>query len=1822
MYHLQEGNPPAGYTKEDIEWNFMFVQNTDPSDTATYRQTLGQPNEQGVYEFFIGDIMKVPNDKISTDVSVVKRWADASGNVTSAWPEGIDSITVQLMQTNGSTIKDVNVNSYYTQNDDSVTWDSVKQKVIMPTSTAEDLKWEHLDKDSLDSGWWYVIQEVSVNDGTNDIPLNNGTVTVGGKTYEAVIGDVGYGQHLTATVVNAEQTDFTFTKSWVLPEEGSMKYVGDVGALENQTIEFNADDLLVVAQLKRFYTNSDGVEVEDTGFTGPKSQYMTIIGGNTSDTAQMIGFNGDTIDDTQAINMVPGEYSQSGWAFNWYNLPAVGYIGGHMVNFTYKAVEKAVYIKPSVVQTVTGQSEYVNVTSRFTKTVETPTAVTNTYNDDSDSLSVTVKKVWVDSNGNPLTNAEKAALPSGAAVTVKLVQASVENAAGIFEEVNEGITVTVRRYSWDSSGEKWCDDILVKGAEINDDIIIEFNNNIAIYNKEGTNIRNITIDGNKVKFTAESKNVTLVVQLSNTPQSIIGYEEGTAPNAVPDPTIGTLVATANNPITLNSTNNWKHTWSNLPKQDEGGNPIYYYIVEDSNSVPSGYTVEYEMEGGTPKKISSMSGTLTVKNKGSEESKTSISITKTWAGDEDDKSLRPTAQQYAAMVKLYVGDTEIPGKTPTVTDNDDNTYTVTYSDLPTYDSNKEKIIYKVIETPVDGYEADKTEALDGETITNTKVKNGSLRITKAVTIDGEPVAQVDERLKGLADGTYYFNVYNSDGTTLATKADGSAIGDIIITVTNGVAVSAPVEVTDLAAGDYVIKEDQDKSTNKAAKLIDKDTSGKQVSVVAGVTGTSAALATLTNDYDLTSLTVEKAWKTTWPTDVVSVQATISATGTDTAIGTLIAKSTGATTAQVDLTSSSATKTWNNLPVYDNAGNKIAYSVAETSVTMTDGTVYTAETAVKLSDVFTTTAAPQDTTTTITNTPVTTHVPVDKAWLFADNSNTWPADVTVVVNLMKQIGTGNKEVAATVTLDSSKTSHDFTNLPKYKGMNEIVYTVEEGAVTGGTLDISKFDVTVSGNAAGFHITNTEKKAGLTITKIVTGKTVALTQEEKAKITFTITGDASFQTITKTLNDFTESNGTYTLTLDQSNGIQSGKAYTVTETGANLEKYTRVTTIESTDYQQSAENEINPTAQVTVDATSGQGSVTVTNTYTGEKVPVEVTKSWAKPDDLPENSSITVELSATVEGKPYVLTGVTTTQTLSATTAPAWYYKWENLPKYDDAEKLITYSVTETGITIAGNEIPAEELDSYKIAADETNTDYHFYLKNQIPTLTKTALKSWSQNTLPENTSVTLKITATTQTQTEDIFEKLVGVTGNQEQTLTGTDATYTANWTANWSNLPKYYKGEEITYTISETEYKIGTKTYTPAEMDAVIASGYDASFTNALPTTERHATKQWVDNNDANHKRPASITFTLSGTWDDNGTAMDVDLSAFGVIAEKTISPDTNGVWPQVDWTNLPVYTLGGKLITYGVEESAVTGYTPTYVWVEDTKTWTVTNTEETVNIPVSKVWGTGAWPEEVDSVKVGLYTQANSEADLVAVNDDNGQPMTVTLTSAQPNTFSNLPKYRNGELITYKVQEIEVVVTTQDNGQKTYTMESEPKVTDVFTVTYVHPDAGNSYNATVTNAIGGTSINLLKVVQGTETPISGAKFTLTKKSGEAYSVFEEAESDANGEIVFNGLEVGEYRLEETHIPTGYLRTSSGRFIYFKVDASGVSRIDSGTDAIPTSDSTVTYDSETTTFTVGNTPGAALPATGGPGTTLYYVAGSALLLLALALLLFRKKQNYD
>ena len=72
--------------------------------------------------------------------------------------------------------------------------------------------------------------------------------------------------------------------------------------------------------------------------------------------------------------------------------------------------------------------------------------------------------------------------------------------------------------------------------------------------------------------------------------------------------------------------------------------------------------------------------------------------------------------------LLADGTEVEVAAPivkTVTDNGDNTYTVTFENLPKY-SEGEEIPYTVKEDAIDGYEAKDgiDEAADGETITNT------------------------------------------------------------------------------------------------------------------------------------------------------------------------------------------------------------------------------------------------------------------------------------------------------------------------------------------------------------------------------------------------------------------------------------------------------------------------------------------------------------------------------------------------------------------------------------------------------------------------------------------------------------------------------------------------------------------------------------------------------------------------------------------------------------------------------------------------------------------------------------------------------------------------------------------------------------------------------------------------------------------------------------------------------------------------------------------------------------------------------------------------
>jgi len=99
--------------------------------------------------------------------------------------------------------------------------------------------------------------------------------------------------------------------------------------------------------------------------------------------------------------------------------------------------------------------------------------------------------------------------------------------------------------------------------------------------------------------------------------------------------------------------------------------------------------------------------------------TSISFTKKWEDSNNASGTRPDVSTYAGYLTLKESGNELTNYDPEITDNGDNTYTVTYSGLPKA-LNGNEAVYSVLEKEIAGYSSDVQEVKDGETLTNTKI----------------------------------------------------------------------------------------------------------------------------------------------------------------------------------------------------------------------------------------------------------------------------------------------------------------------------------------------------------------------------------------------------------------------------------------------------------------------------------------------------------------------------------------------------------------------------------------------------------------------------------------------------------------------------------------------------------------------------------------------------------------------------------------------------------------------------------------------------------------------------------------------------------------------------------------------------------------------------------------------------------------------------------------------------------------------------------------------------------------------------------------------
>lgn len=165
-------------------------------------------------------------------------------------------------------------------------------------------------------------------------------------------------------------------------------------------------------------------------------------------------------------------------------------------------------------------------------------------------------------------------------------------------------------------------------------------------------------------------------------------------------------------------------------------------------------------------------------------------------------------------------------------------------------------------------------------------------------------------------------------------------------------------------------------------------------------------------------------------------------------------------------------------------------------------------------------------------------------------------------------------------------------------------------------------------------------------------------------------------------------------------------------------------------------------------------------------------------------------------------------------------------------------------------------------------------------------------------------------------------------------------------------------------------------------------------------------------------------------------------------------------------------------------------------------------------------------------------------------------------------------------------------------------------------------------------------------PLSGAEFTLYKKDadGNYQEVVAAVKANADTTFVFNGLDDGDYKLEETTPPENYnqldpieftitateiqtdgaeaLESLSGgdNFTTGKVYILTNTATEEGAEPVYTASNENGANNGSLHYTAPNYKGAKLPETGGMGTTLFYVGGGCMVAVAGIFLITKKRMG--
>lgn len=294
---------------------------------------------------------------------------------------------------------------------------------------------------------------------------------------------------------------------------------------------------------------------------------------------------------------------------------------------------------------------------------------------------------------------------------------------------------------------------------------------------------------------------------------------------------------------------------------------------------------------------------------------------------------------------------------------------------------------------------------------------------------------------------------------------------------------------------------------------------------------------------------------------------------------------------------------------------------------------------------------------------------------------------------------------------------------------------------------------------------------------------------------------------------------------------------------------------------------------------------------------------------------------------------------------------------------------------------------------------------------------------------------------------------------------------------------------------------------------------------------------------------------------------------------------------------------------------------------------------------TGTMPDNIDDYTTYKYVFTDTMSKGLTYNSDNSKKTEIKIGDTVVTSSFKKSVTTNDDGST-------VVTWTCDNlkGIKGVTLDANTKVVVTYTATLnenaVIGAAGNpnTVNLTYSNNPnnGGegetgktpddknivfTYKTVVNKVDQDNKSLKGAGFTLEKKEKnsdgtDTYKLVNSFTAGKDTTFTFTGLDDGDYRLSETETPAGYNTISPIEFtISAKHDtASDDPKLTELSGNAKTGVVTFTPDTAAGSLTtdVVNKKGATLPSTGGIGTTMFYVAGGLMVVVAGVLLAAKKK----